>query len=146
MENVVFSNRERYVGILFDHLQKQYPTYSFRVGRNESGWHVFVELPEKDSYNNVKIMRAFCQGVLAARKEQFHVMNKESRQHKEKWMMYEKEYILPCFDLADEVGINLHALVREANGNCVIRLIKELMKWHPSKLTSPVESVDKSAK
>lgn len=43
-----------------------------------------------------------------------------------KWLDYELEYILPCFRWAKECGIDLPALVAEAKGNCVARLVGAL--------------------
>lgn len=47
-----------------------------------------------------------------------------------KWVEYEQEYILPCFKLAEESGIDLRKLMisEQAGTNCVITLIKELQK------------------
>ena len=44
-----------------------------------------------------------------------------------KWMMYEREYILPCFTWAKEYGIDLDKLVKEQSGkNCVELLVRSL--------------------
>lgn len=43
-----------------------------------------------------------------------------------KWQEYERDYILPCFKWAADAGIDLPALVAEANGNCVARLVETL--------------------
>jgi hypothetical protein len=44
-----------------------------------------------------------------------------------KWMVYEQEYILPCFDMATRCGIDLRGLLRENPGkNCVILLVERL--------------------
>jgi hypothetical protein len=45
-----------------------------------------------------------------------------------KWTVYEQEYILPVFDLMQEAGVDLRALVKENPGqNCVILAIKRLI-------------------
>lgn len=43
-----------------------------------------------------------------------------------KWWDYERDYILPCFGWARELGIDLPALVAEARGNCVKRFFGAL--------------------
>lgn len=54
--------------------------------------------------------------------------NKDINYHMNKWMQYEREFILPCFDLADNVDIDLRKLVREHAGkNCVVTLVEELI-------------------
>ena len=44
-----------------------------------------------------------------------------------KWCVYEQEYILPCFQWAEESDIDLPGLVRAKPGkNCVQLLVEEL--------------------
>jgi len=52
----------------------------------------------------------------------------ESKKNAEAWKLYEKEFILPCFQWAKEAGIDLPALVSEAKGNCVERLVRALIE------------------
>ena len=50
-----------------------------------------------------------------------------SQRHMEKWWEYEQKYILPCFQFAEESGIDLHAEVRNSPGtNCVVLLVRAL--------------------
>ena len=44
-----------------------------------------------------------------------------------KWRNYEDAYIIPCFDLAQEAGIDLNVLLSESRQNCVITLINALI-------------------
>ena len=53
-------------------------------------------------------------------------LKKECDYHSGKWLAYEIDYILPVFKLAEKLGIDLPLLVREAKGNCVIRLFEAL--------------------
>ena len=44
-----------------------------------------------------------------------------------KWVVYEQEYILPCFDLAKASGIDLRKELEKNRGtNCVVLLVKLL--------------------
>lgn len=44
------------------------------------------------------------------------------------WQDYEQNYILPCFMMAERVGIDLRELVKEKAGkNCVVLLVEELI-------------------
>ena len=54
--------------------------------------------------------------------------HKERQRHEQKWMDYERDFILPCFDLATSAGIDLHALVMQGGGNCVVKLVRELTR------------------
>lgn len=45
-----------------------------------------------------------------------------------KWQTYEQEYILPVFNLMEEVGYDLRELVKKNPGqNCVILAVKTLI-------------------
>ena len=45
--------------------------------------------------------------------------------HEQKWREYERDYILPCFQWANEYGIDLRKLVRDNPGkNCVELLVR----------------------
>jgi hypothetical protein len=49
--------------------------------------------------------------------------------HRSKWQEYENEYILPCFQWARELGIDLEWMVRDKPGhNCVELLVSTLRK------------------
>jgi len=50
------------------------------------------------------------------------VVEQERIKYQQKHLEREREYILPAFRFADEVGIDLATLVREAKGNCNVRL------------------------
>lgn len=54
-------------------------------------------------------------------------LTREAAHHERKWRDYERDFILPCFDLADRAGIDLRQLVSECKGNCVVALINELV-------------------
>ena len=45
-----------------------------------------------------------------------------------KWRDYETNYILPTFKWAEEMKIDLHALVAAGGGNCVELFFRELRK------------------
>lgn len=45
-----------------------------------------------------------------------------------KWRDYETNYILPVFKWAEEMKIDLHALVAAGGGNCVELFFRELRK------------------
>lgn len=52
----------------------------------------------------------------------------EVEYHKSKWIRYEQQYILPCFEKAKELGINLQQLVMDNPGkNCVELLVETLI-------------------
>ena len=56
-------------------------------------------------------------------------MKDELQQAAEKWQHYEREYILPCFDKAKKLGIDLEKLVRDNPGrNCVDLFIEARAK------------------
>lgn len=60
-----------------------------------------------------------------------HTMSKQLQEAlnsaNNKWVQYEQEYILPCFDLAKESGIDLRDEVsKNAGTNCVVLLVKLL--------------------
>ncbi len=49
--------------------------------------------------------------------------------HKRRWIVYEQEYILPCFEWAKEIGIDLRQLVADNPGrNCVNVLVHTLIE------------------
>lgn len=50
----------------------------------------------------------------------------ESERNRKKWRDYEDDYVLPTFKWAEEMGFDLHELVREAKGNCVVRFFEKL--------------------
>ena len=47
-----------------------------------------------------------------------------------KWREYERDYILPVFEWAKEVGFDLPAAVRKGGGNCVALLVRYLIERH----------------
>lgn len=52
----------------------------------------------------------------------------EAARHELKWRGYEREYILPAFAWADEVGFDLKAAVSKGGGNCVSLLVRHLVE------------------
>jgi RNase P subunit RPR2 len=51
----------------------------------------------------------------------------EREYYRQKWQVYEREYILPCFDLAAKSDIDLPKLIKDNPGkNCVILLVEAL--------------------
>ena len=51
----------------------------------------------------------------------------EAERDRMKWSNYEKNYILPCFVWASEMGIDLERVVADHEGhNCVELLVREL--------------------
>ena len=81
------------------------------------------EHPDHERFRSVFFAK---NGCLACQCESLSESLKASEQ---KWTIYEQEYILPCFDWAAEVGIDLRQLVRDNPGkNCVRLLFEEMRK------------------
>jgi hypothetical protein len=65
--------------------------------------------------------------------------------HESKWREYEREFILPQFDWAESVGIDLQALVRDNPGKNCSRLLFEVMEARVrDKIAAAIRSVPPS--
>jgi hypothetical protein len=67
------------------------------------------------------IARAAWDAAVAAEREQ-------TAYHESKWREYERDFILPQFEWAESVGIDLRALVRDNPGKNCSRLLFETME------------------
>ena len=65
--------------------------------------------------------------MISNRDAEIEGLKRELKIANEKWQLYEKKYILPCFKWAKELNIDLENLVKENPGhNCVELLVKTL--------------------
>jgi hypothetical protein len=67
--------------------------------------------------------------------KQVELQAAELKRANDKWINYETNYILPCFKWAEEMDIDLQALVRQADGNCVAQLVHTLRERVESQAT-----------
>jgi hypothetical protein len=60
-------------------------------------------------------------------REQLAAAREQARTAERKWQEYERDYILPCFRWAKEMGFDLEKLVHERAGkNCVVLFVEEI--------------------
>jgi hypothetical protein len=64
-------------------------------------------------------------------------LQKSVKRSKDKWRRYEQDYILPVFKWAEEMGIDLRALVSEGKGNSTVRFFQTLREKINSLRTTP---------
>jgi hypothetical protein len=64
---------------------------------------------------------------LAAARAETEGLRRDRDEHRRKWTEYERQYILPCFDLATKCGYDLRQMVTDNPGqNCVMLLVNKL--------------------
>lgn len=66
----------------------------------------------------------------------------EAEMNRKKYRNYEDEFILPTFKWAEEIGLDLKALVSEGKGNCVVRFF-QFIRERLTKAEEKVKSLEK---
>jgi len=62
-----------------------------------------------------------------------------ARYHENKWRVLERDYVLPLFGIAEEMGFDLQQMVHDNPGrNCVQLFVEEVRKWRKCNLCDAV--------